>query len=345
MLGTDESPFTKVKTLISDLSDRLQAEVPSEMRDTSSHDERMSKATEKENLEADVANMKFDAEEPFMKVKGLVMGLISRLRDESSSQANQKAYCNEEMSKHAPVPQVLEELVEVSTLFSQKRIQHHFGGSFLQGGVGAALRRAVMNSEKVSGSDRSSIPSFLSGGTSDGGRYGPQSGEIVGILKQLMDETSVDLQTLEEEELDQKTNHGSLVKAKTGETLAVEVEKMESEPFEAKRAPFVKVKGLITRLINRLQTEMSHVSHETLMAAEKEDLDADTAKHSSTLVSRSATLDGEISTLQSELSALSNRQLQTDTNAVIRKGFVIGSAALISLVLFGRTPSRVHQSR
>ena len=88
------------------------------MRDTSSRDERMSKATEKkENLEADFANMKFDAgadEEPFMKVKGLVMGLISRLRDESSSQANQKAYCKEVMSKHAPVPQVMEELVEVS---------------------------------------------------------------------------------------------------------------------------------------------------------------------------------------------------------------------------------------
>ena len=86
----------------------------------------MSKATEKENLEADVANMKFDAgadEDPFMKVKGLVMGLISRLRDESSSQANnQKAYCNEEMSKH----------VEVSKVFSQNRVQQHFGGQIVE---------------------------------------------------------------------------------------------------------------------------------------------------------------------------------------------------------------------
>ena len=40
------------------------------------------------------------------------------------------------------------------------------GGSFLLGGVGAALRRAVKNSEKVSGSDRSSVPSFLSEETS-----------------------------------------------------------------------------------------------------------------------------------------------------------------------------------
>ena len=160
------------------------------------------------------------------------------------------------------------------------------GGSFLQGGAGAALRREVMNSEKVSDSDRSSVLSFLSGGTSDGGRYGPQTEEIFGILKQLMDETNVDLQTLEKEELEQKTNHRTLVKAKTGEisvlaetieekgirveTLVVEVEKMKSELFEAERAPFVKVKGLITRLINRLQTEMSHVSYcdeETSMVA------------------------------------------------------------------------------
>ena len=74
-----------------------------------------------------------------------------------------------------------------------------------------------MNSEKVSNSDHSNALSFLSGGASDGGRSGPQSGEIVGILKQLMDETSVDLQTLEKEELDRKTNHWTLVKAKTGE--------------------------------------------------------------------------------------------------------------------------------
>ena len=125
------------------------------------------------------------------------------------------------------------------------------------------------------------------GGTSDGGRCGPQSCEIVGTLKQFIDETSVDLQTLEKEELDQKTNHRNLVKAKTRETLAVEIEKMESDLFEAERAPFVEVKGLITRLINRLETEMSHISYcneETSMAAEKkEDLEADIEKHSSTL--------------------------------------------------------------
>ena len=65
------------------------------------------------------------------------------------------------------------------------------------------------------------------------------------------------------------------------------VEKIDETPeFDAGKNPFAKVKGLITRLIDWSQTEMSHVSHcdeETSMAAEKEDLEDDTAKHSSTL--------------------------------------------------------------
>ena len=45
--------------------------------------------------------MKFGADtgdDPFVKVKGLVMSLISRLQDESLSQASQKACCSEEAS-------------------------------------------------------------------------------------------------------------------------------------------------------------------------------------------------------------------------------------------------------
>ena len=68
------------------------------------------------------------------------------------------------------------------------------------------------------------------------------------------------------------------------------VEKIDETPeFDAGigKNPFAKVEGLITRLIDRSQTEVSHVSHcdeETSMAAEKkEDLEDDTAKHSSTL--------------------------------------------------------------
>ena len=47
-------------------------------------------------------------------------------------------------------------------------------------------------SMKVSDSDRSSVLSFLSGNVSSGSRYAPQSGEVVGILKQLKDGMSAE---------------------------------------------------------------------------------------------------------------------------------------------------------
>ena len=84
--------------------------------------------------------------------------------------------------------------------------------------------------------------------------------------------------------------------------------------------PFATVESLTSDLSDKLQETPSEVrdtsyrDERTSKATEKkENLYADTAKHSSTLVSSSTTLHSEISTLQSELSALSNRQLHTDT--------------------------------
>ena len=100
-------------------------------------------------------------------------------------------------------------------------------------------------------SDRSSVLSFLSGNVSCGNRYAPQSGEIVGILKQLRDGMSADLSDLEKEKSVQRTNNQGLMKAITEEisvltkgigettvrqgTLAVEVEKLKSEFSEAEK--------------------------------------------------------------------------------------------------------------
>ena len=82
---------------------------------------------------------------------------------------------------------------------------------------------------------------------SDSDHRGSHHSENVGILKQLMDESRVDLQTLE---------------------------MLESELFKAEDGQFVKLKCLITRLINRLEAEMGHISEcneETLMIVEKKE--------------------------------------------------------------------------
>ena len=151
----------------------------------------------------------------------------------------------------------------------------------LQGVAGVSSEREVMDSEKMSGSDYSRVQSLLNEGMSDAGHCGLQNREIVGILKQLMDETRVDLQTLE---------------------------KMESELFKAEGDPFVKLKGLITRLINRLETEMSHVSYcneETSMTAvKKEDLGVD-GMSSSTMFNSPEVIDqAELKNVETNRTAL-----------------------------------------
>ena len=94
------------------------------------------------------------------------------------------------------------------------------GGSFWQGGVNTALRRGVAKSEKLCDSERTSALSFLSGASSDSGRYAPQNGEIVGSLKQLKGETIADLSALEKG-LDRKTKHQGLMKAETKEIFVL----------------------------------------------------------------------------------------------------------------------------
>ena len=74
---------------------------------------------------------------------------------------------------------------------------------------------------------------FPEKGISDSDLRGSHHSETVGILKQLMDESRVDLRTLE---------------------------MLEPELFKAEDAQFVKLKGLITRLIIRLEAEMGHIS-------------------------------------------------------------------------------------
>ena len=72
---------------------------------------------------------------------------------------------------------------------------------------------------RVSDDDRSTLFSFLALGASQG--YTPQSGEIIGILKQLMDEMTEDLAAAQKEQEDRKANHAGLIAAKKTETATL----------------------------------------------------------------------------------------------------------------------------
>merc|ERR1719181_2473182 len=66
--------------------------------------------------------------------------------------------------------------------------------------------------------DRETLASFMSEGSSNS--YAPASGEIVGILKTMLDEMSADLKKAEEDEAAGVANHAELVAAKEAEIEA-----------------------------------------------------------------------------------------------------------------------------
>ena len=124
------------------------------------------------------------------------------------------------------------------------------GSSFLQSGVGSAIRKVAMSSNRVSDDDRSTLLSFLSGADNQG--YAPQSGEIIGILKQMKDQMSSDLADSKKAEAERKADHAALVGAKRKEVatltstiedkltrqgdLGVEVEGLKGDLAETKNS-------------------------------------------------------------------------------------------------------------
>jgi len=88
---------------------------------------------------------------------------------------------------------------------------------FLQTRAASVLRRLSVSMD-MSSMDREMLASFLSEGNS--ASYVPQSGEIVGILKQMKDEMEKDLADLTSQEASAQANYEALVAAKKKEIEA-----------------------------------------------------------------------------------------------------------------------------
>merc|ERR1719507_2841866 len=92
-------------------------------------------------------------------------------------------------------------------------------GSFLQTNAASVLRRFAMEKAELQDETRQELLAFLSAKTSD--EYAPQSGQIVGILKQMeeeMDKALADATTAEEEAI---KSYEALIEAKTKEVDAL----------------------------------------------------------------------------------------------------------------------------
>merc|ERR1719223_579665 len=102
-------------------------------------------------------------------------------------------------------------------------------GSFLQTTAALVLRRFAMEKAEMPDETRQELLSFLAGKNSD--EYAPQSGQIVGILKQMEDEMAKALDEATAAEEEAIKSYDALIAAKTKEVgaLGVEIAGMEND--------------------------------------------------------------------------------------------------------------------
>jgi len=106
-----------------------------------------------------------------------------------------------------------------ATAAIEKGMSGSFLQTFLQTNTAMMLRRLSLAMD-MSSADRDVLSSFLSQGSRDHGRYAPASGEILGILKQMGDTMTKDLEALIATEEQAKQDFEGLVGAKEKEIAA-----------------------------------------------------------------------------------------------------------------------------
>jgi len=101
-------------------------------------------------------------------------------------------------------------------------IEKGMAGGFLQTGSAAVLRRLVVSADCLSEYDRDTVSAFLSqgSGAADDEGYAPKGGEIVGILKQMLDSMAKGLAEITADEEKAIADFKELIAAKTKEVAA-----------------------------------------------------------------------------------------------------------------------------
>merc|ERR1719393_517614 len=99
-------------------------------------------------------------------------------------------------------------------------IEKGMGGAFLQTSVGSVLKQLSVTMD-ISSIDREMLTSFLTQGQGESSGYAPASGQITGILKQMIDTMEKNLATATDEENAAIKDYNGLMAAKTKEINAL----------------------------------------------------------------------------------------------------------------------------
>merc|ERR1719217_1545817 len=133
-------------------------------------------------------------------------------------------------------------------------------GSFLQSDATGALRKLILARDSLDRYTRNMLTEFLSTSTSTG--YAPASGEIVGILKQLLEDMEKELADMTEEENSAQTEFDALVAAKEKEIQAA------TEAIEMKTEKNGEVAVKIVNLKNDLEDAQDALGEDQKFVAE-----------------------------------------------------------------------------
>jgi len=221
-----DNPIRKVVTMLQGMQKKVEEEAKTEL-----------KLYEKFMCYCKTAGGDLDAgiTESENKVKSMTAALKSAkekktqteadLKEHQTSRAEAKAAMEEATAireKEAAAFAKFKEDSETNIAALEKAIpaiERGMKGSFLQTTAASVLRRFTMEKAVLQDETRQELLAFLSGKDSE--EYAPQSGQIVGIMKQMleeMDEALADATAAEEEAI---KSYDSLIEAKTKEVDAL----------------------------------------------------------------------------------------------------------------------------
>jgi septal ring factor EnvC (AmiA/AmiB activator) len=232
--GANANPIRRVVSLLQGMAKKVTAEGEKEKElyekfmcycKTGASD--LSESISSSNTK--VPQVQSDIEESESKLKQTQLDLKKHQTDRADAKSAMASATAQREGEHSKYVAESDELKGyVSSLSTAiPAIEQGMSGTFLQAKVGsmAALQKAVVSSEQATEYDKQYVAAFLSGHTSNG--YVPKSGEITGILKEMLADFKKNLAAVEEEEAGQVKLYEELMAAKTKqvEALTASIEK------------------------------------------------------------------------------------------------------------------------
>jgi peptidoglycan hydrolase CwlO-like protein len=174
---------------------------------------------------AKVPSLQSEIEESEANLKQTKLDLTSHQQDRAAAKAAMAEATTVREKAHGKYVAESNELKGyVSSLSSAiPKIMNGMSGAFLQANsqLLLTLRKAVSSSEQTTEYDKDIVVSFLAGSSSGQSGYVPKSGEITGILKEMLADFKKSLADVEEEEAGQVKSYDELMAAKTKQVEAL----------------------------------------------------------------------------------------------------------------------------